>query len=307
MQFKFLCTIAAAISSAAAIGDLGFNLGVKDNEGNCKTADEYSSDFSKLEAYTKIVKTYAVSDCNTLQNLGPAAEKAGFQVMFGIWPTDSSHFEAEKEALKTYLPTISKDTVKVFTVGSEALYRNDMSASDLASAISDVKSLLADIKDKNGDSYSSVPVGTVDSWNVLVDGGSKPAIEAADFVFANAFSYWQGQTMQNASYSFFDDIMQALQTIQGIKGSTDIDFWVGETGWPSDGTNYESSYPSVDDAKQFWKEAICAIRAWGINVCVFEAFDEAWKPNTSGTSDVEKHWGVYDASNNLKYSLGCSF
>ena len=113
--------------------------------------------------------------------------------------------------------------------------------------------------------------------------------------------------MQNASYSFFDDIMQALQTIQGIKGSTDIDFWVGETGWPSDGTNYESSYPSVDNAKQFWKEAICAIRAWGINVCVFEAFDEAWKPNTSGTSDVEKHWGVYDASNNLKYSLGCSF
>lgn len=280
---------------------------MKDNEGNCKTADEYSLDFSKLEAYTKIVKTYAVSDCNTLQNLGPAAEKAGFQVMFGIWPTDNSHFEAEKEALKTYLPTISKDTVKVFTVGSEALYRNDLSASDLASAILDIKSLLADIKDKNGDSYSSVPVGTVDSWNVLVDGGSKPAIEAADFVFANAFSYWQGQTMQNASYSFFDDIMQALQTIQGIKGSTDIDFWVGETGWPSDGTNYESSYPSVDNAKQFWKEAICAIRAWGINVCVFEAFDEAWKPNTSGTSDVEKHWGVYDASNNLKYSLGCSF
>lgn len=278
-----------------------------DNSGNCKTASEYAGDFEKLSSYSKIVKTYAVSDCNTLQILGPAAESAGFQVIFGIWPTDSAHFEAEKQALRDYLPNISKDTVKVFTVGSEALYRDDMTASELASAIDSVKDVLSEITDKNGESYSSVQVGTVDSWNVLVDGGSLPAIQAADFVFANAFSYWQGQTMQNASYSFFDDIMQALQTIQTAKGSTDLNFWVGETGWPTDGTNFESSYPSVDNAKQFWQEAICAMRAWGVNVCVFEAFDEAWKPDTSGTSDVEKYWGVFDASYSLKYDLNCGF
>lgn len=248
-----------------------------------------------------------MSDCNTLEILGPAAESAGFQVIFGIWPTDSDHFAAEKSALQSYLPSISKDTVKVFTVGSEALYRDDMTASELADAINSIKELVADIKDKNGDSYSSVPVGTVDSWNVLVDGGSLPAIQASDFVFANAFSYWQGQTTENASYSFFDDIMQALQTIQTAKGSTDLTFWVGETGWPSDGTNYESAYPGVSNAKKYWQEAICAMRAWGVNVCVFEAADEAWKPDTSGTSDVEKHWGVYDSSYSLKYSLDCPF
>lgn len=248
-----------------------------------------------------------MSDCNTLQILGPVAEEMGFQVIFGIWPTDDSHFAAEKQALQDYLPNISKDTVKVFTVGSEALYREDMTADELASAILSVKDVLADIKDKNGDSYSSVNVGTVDSWNVLVDGASTSAIKEADFVFANAFSYWQGQTMKNASYSFFDDIMQAMQTIQTIKGSTDIEFWVGETGWPSEGTNYESSYPSVSNARQFWKEGICAMRAWGVNVCVFEATDEAWKPDTSGTNDVEKHWGVFDSTNTLKYSLDCPF
>lgn len=282
-------------------------MGVKDNQGNCKTAEEYKSDFSTLSSYSKIVKTYAVSDCNTLEILGPAAEDAGFQVMFGVWPTDDAHFEAEKQALKDYLPNISVDTVKVISVGSEALYRDDLSASALASKISEVKDLLKDIKDKNGKSYSSVQVGFVDSWNVLVDDGSQPAIKAADFTFANAFSYWQGQTKQNASYSFFDDIMQALQKIQSAKGSTDIDFWVGETGWPSEGTSFESSEPSVDNAKEFWQDAICAIRAWGVNVAVFEAFDEAWKPDSSGTSDVEKHWGVWDANSKLKYSIGCNF
>ncbi|ODV78400.1 glycoside hydrolase family 17 protein [Suhomyces tanzawaensis NRRL Y-17324] len=307
MQIKYLTAIAAFAGSAAAIGDLAFNLGVKDNNGNCKSTQEYENDFKNLESYSKIIKTYAVSDCNTLQNLGPAAEEAGFQIMLGIWPNDDAHFQAEQDALTTYLPKISVDTIKVFTVGSEALYRDDLTASELADKISTIKDLLKDIKDKDGKSYGGVEVGFVDSWNVLVDGAAQPAIKAADFVFANAFSYWQGQTMKNSSYSFFDDIMQALQTIQTVKGSTDINFWVGETGWPTDGTAFESSQPSVNNAKQYWQQAICAIRAWGVNVAVFEAVDEAWKPNTSGTSDVEKHWGVWDANNNLKFPLGCDF
>lgn len=260
-----------------------------------------------IAGYSKVVKTYAVSDCNTLQILGPAAEDAGFQVMLGIWPTDSAHFDAEKQALKDYLPSISASTVKSFLVGSEALYRGDLTPQELASAISDIKDIVADIKDKDGNSFSSVPVGTVDSWNVLVDYYSQPAIKAADVVYANAFSYWQGQTKANASYSFFDDIMQALQVIQTTKGDTNIEFWVGETGWPTEGTNFEDSIPSVDNAADFWQEAICAMRGWGVNVAVFEYSDEIWKPDTSGTSDVEKHWGVWDSNGKLKYDINCHF
>lgn len=260
-----------------------------------------------LEPYSTNLKTYAVSDCYTLLNLGPAAEDRGFTLSLGIWPNDDSHYAAEKEALQTYLPQLSVSTISDFTVGSELLYRDDMSASDLADRINDIKDFISNIQDKDGNSYSSVPVGFVDSWNVLVDGVSYPAIQAADFVFANAFSYWQGQTQLNATFSFFDDIMQALQTIQGIKGSTDIKFAVGETGWPSSGTNFESSQPSVSNARAFWQDAICAMRGWGVDTYVFEAFDEDWKPDSSGTSDVEKHWGVWDSGRTLKYSLDCDF
>ncbi|KAK6464212.1 glycoside hydrolase [Scheffersomyces coipomensis] len=307
MQFKLLAAIAALTVSVQAIGDLAFNLGVQDNAGNCKTGTEYAADFAEMASYAKIVKTYAVSDCNTLQNIGPAAESAGFQLMLGIWPTDDAHFQAEQQALQQYLPTISVDTVYNFMVGSEALYRGDLTAQQLAADIQTIKTLLQGINDKNGVSYGSVPVGTVDSWNVLVDAFNAPAIEAADFVFANAFSYWQGQTNQNASYSFFDDIMQALQVIQTTKGSTDITFWVGETGWPTDGTAFENSVPSVENAANYWQNAICALRGWGVNVAVFEYNDEIWKPNTSGTSDVEQHWGVWDSTGTLKYDLGCQF
>lgn len=307
MRFSTVAALAFGASQVAAIGELAFNLGVKNNDGTCKTTNDYENDLKVLKSYTSTVKVYAASDCNTLENLGPAAEAEGFNIFLGIWPNDEAHFQAEKNALSSFLPNLKSSTIAGFLVGSEALYRDDLTASQLADKINDIRNYVSNIKDSQGNSYSGKQVGTVDSWNVLVAGYNAPVITASDFIMANAFSYWQGQTMQNASYSFFDDIMQALQTIQGVKGSTDITFWVGETGWPTDGTNFEASYPSVDNAKQFWKEGICAMRAWGVNVIVFEAFDEDWKPNTSGTSDVEKHWGVWTSGDNLKYSLDCSF
>ncbi|QPG76670.1 glycoside hydrolase 3 protein [Brettanomyces nanus] len=305
-SYSLLTTIALVASSVSAEGSLGFNLGVENNDGTCKSSSDYESNLDILSSYSQVLKVYSVSDCNTLEYLGPAAETKGFKLALGVWPTPDSKFSSEKEALQSYLPKISKSTVQSFLVGSEALYREDMTAQELADDINTIKTLLSDIVDKNGDSYSDVPVGTVDSWNVLVDGANTAAIKAADVVYANAFSYWQGQAMNNASFSFFDDIMQAMQSIQTIKGTTDIEFWVGETGWPTEGSNYGSAVPSVDNAAQFWQEGICAMRGWGINTFVFEAFDEAWKPETSGSS-VEPYWGVFDKDGNIKFDISCDF
>ena len=52
---------------------------------------------------------------------------------------------------------------------------------------------------------------------------------------ANAFAYWQGASMQNATKVYFDDIGKALQHIQDIAGDNakNIQFANGETGWPT--------------------------------------------------------------------------
>lgn len=312
MKFTFAAVTAALASSAMALGGLGVDLGVKrESDGECKNAGDYKADLAALKGLTDTIRIYAAGDCDALRELGPVAEAANFKLMIGVWPNDDKHFASEQFALKSYLPWLSKSTVPYITVGSEALYRKDMTPQQLADKINDIKTQLKGIKDKNGQTFD-VPVGTVDSWNVIVDGYSTPAIKAADVVFANAFSYWQGQTMQNASYSFFDDIMQALQTIQTTKGTTDIDFWVGETGWPTDGGAFGDSQPGLKQAAQFWQEGICAIRAWGINTLVFEAFDETWKPDTKGdngeeVSGVEKYWGVYGSDLKPKFDTTCKF
>ena len=99
-----------------------------------------------------------------------------------------------------------------------------------------------------------------------------------------------------------DDIMQALAQVQSINAGAE--FWVGETGWPTGGANFGSAVPSVPNARTFWYEGACALKEWGVNVFLFEAFDETWKPMTSG-KDVETHWGIWDSTRAPKYNLTC--
>lgn len=94
------------------------------------------------------------------------------------------------------------DNIYAVTVGSEALYREDFTGKELADKINDVRAHLKKL------GVNSIPVGTADSWNKLIEGDANPAIEASDIILANAFSYWQGQKQDNATHSFFDDIMR---------------------------------------------------------------------------------------------------
>lgn len=55
----------------------------------------------------------------------------------------------------------------------------------------------------------------------------------------NAFGYWQGQKITNATATYLDDLQQAIGHIQELSGSIDgIEIWNGETGWPADGMSH---------------------------------------------------------------------
>lgn len=126
----------------------------------------------------------------------------------------------------------------------------------------------------------------------------------------NAFAFWQGQQIRNASHTYFDDLMQAFGHIQKIAGSTDaVELWNGETGWPTDGgTDYGAAIALTNNAKTFYRHGVCGMLAWHVNVFYFEAFDEPWKPASigdSGASSDETHWGAMTAERDAKFSLTC--
>jgi len=297
--------LAAAPALVSATGTLGFALGNKNADSSCKDQSDYEADLKAIAAGSsaKVVRTYAANECDTAKGILPAAKAAGFKVILGIWVAndkDNTAYDADTKAVVTYAPKYA-DQVYAITVGSETLYRGNLTGPQLLTKIQDVKK-------QTGGKFK---VGTADSWNKYQDGTADPLISGgADILLTNAFSYWQGQTLANSTGSFFDDIMQAFAHIQQTAGGADKapELWVGETGWPTEGDNYQQATPGLSSAKTFWQKGVCGILDWGVNVFFFEAFDEAWKPvsvGQDGSVADERHWGAWDADRKPKWDVSC--
>lgn len=79
-------------------------------------------------------------------------------------------------------------------------------------------------------------------------------------------------------------------------------------GWPTAGSTYQSAVPGVDSAQTYWDKAICGALSWGVNVFFFEAFDEPWKPVSTGSDGSvadETHWGAWNSDRTSKYNYTC--
>ena len=91
MRFTtLLFSLALAVTTTSplfvsAAGTLGFALGDKKPDGSCKFTQDYEDDFDALKASTSIVRTYSASECNTAQQILPAASVKGFKVVLGVW------------------------------------------------------------------------------------------------------------------------------------------------------------------------------------------------------------------------------
>ncbi|KAL9585198.1 MAG: hypothetical protein Q9212_001663 [Teloschistes hypoglaucus] len=318
MHLSAVFSLALVVSPLAvsARGTLGFAIGARKEGGQCKTRVDYEADFDALAqaSGSKIVRTYSVIDKNVAQfdpcqvaaEILPAAANKEFQVILGLW---AESYESEKAALLPVLTSKYGNTVYALTVGSESLYRG-VSACDVFSAIDDARTTFGSIVKR---------VGTADSWNKFQDGTADPILTGdcpgpkprpgVTFLLVNAFGYWQGQKINNATATYLDDLQQAMGHIQKLAGLNTVEIWNGETGWPGDnGSNYGEAEAGTQNEATFFQHGVCAALAWGINVFYFEATDETWKPKSVGDSKAsadEQHWGALDASRTPKFKLTC--
>ncbi|KAI1937136.1 glycoside hydrolase 3 protein [Ophidiomyces ophidiicola] len=290
----------AAAPAVSAAGTLGFALGVKNPDGSCKSQQDFEKDFDVMKAHAKVARTYAAADCNHVDALVPAARAKGVSVVIGIWPDLQTSFDADIRALQKVMPG-NEEVIAAVTVGSESLYRGNFTGPQLLDKINQVKKL-----------FPRTKVGTADSWNKYADGTADALIlGGVDYFLVNAFSYWQGQPITNASATLFDDMMQATAHIQKLAGqrADNIYIAVGETGWPSaGGTDYGAAKAGTENAKTYHDTAVCGMLAWGFDLFFFEFLDEPWKPKSIGQNGVaadETHWGMYTADRKPKYRVEC--
>jgi len=245
------------------------------------------------------VRGYAASDCDYAKNILPAAKNKGFKVVLGIWPDVDESYNKDRNAIAQYAPNF-KDQVWGVSVGSETLYRKNFTGDQLVAKMLEVKNQLK----------GQFRIGTADSWNKFADGTADAVIKSnPDFLLVNAFGFWQGQDIKNATHTYFDDIMQAYTHIGSVNPGNKIELWNGDTGWPTEAAvTFGNAKGGVQNAQTFWDEGVCGMLAWGYNLFFFEAFDEPWKPKSIGDGGLaadETHWGAMTSGRQKKFELKC--
>jgi glucan 1,3-beta-glucosidase len=230
-----------------------------------------------LKPYAKWVRTFSCTDGNELI---PAIAKAhGLKVMVGAWLSDD--LELNEKEIKNLIEVAKAGNADLVAVGNEVLYRKELTEEELLAYINRVKEQLP-----------GVEVGYVDAYYEF---RNRPAItEACDVIFANCYPFWEGC---HIDYSLLYMKSMYQTAVKAGKGKKVI---ISETGWPSQGTNFEASEPSFKNAMKYFIDTQKWSEEDDIDVMYFSSFDESWKVGDEG--DVGAYWGIWDKDGNSKFT-----
>ncbi|MGD9975968.1 MAG: glycosyl hydrolase family 17 protein [Desulfatirhabdiaceae bacterium] len=198
-------------------------------------------------------------------------------VVAGCWLSkDKETNDAELNALIT---VCQKGDADVALVGSETLYRGDLTSAELIGYINRFKSAVP-----------GFPVMTADAHSAL--SANPSVVHAGDAVMANSYPYWDGIYIMDAASHLRDSYLDLKEQFP------DKLVVISETGWPTTGDSVGSAVPDpINAAWYFW-----CVESWakteGVVVFYFEAFDEPWKAVYEGSQG--SHWGLFDQYGVLK-------
>ncbi|RLN96137.1 hypothetical protein BBJ28_00014142 [Nothophytophthora sp. Chile5] len=297
----FAALVAAAASSveAVAFNCPGINYNIRagadwaSEEDKCKPSTQIASELEILKSVTSVLRLYSLTDCNQATTIVPAAIEAGFQLELGLWVDSyNTSYTAEKEAFAALLDTgvVTSDNIVGIHVGSEALYRGDVDYDTAVSHLSEIRQMCAD----NG-AAGDIPLTITDVGNTYLQ--YPDLIDEVDYVSANLFPFWDSVVpAKSAAYflSTYTRLVNLAATYDGDKSVV-----VGETGWPTNGTDSSGSEATPENAAEFFHDFYLQAQEQGITYYYFSAFDESWK----GTDTVEAYFGLFYEDGELKPNI----
>jgi exo-beta-1,3-glucanase (GH17 family) len=244
---------------------------------------QIDDDLARLAPLTDCVRTYSTE--LGLDQVAGIAERRGLKVIQGIWlGRERARNRAEIEAAVA-IARRHPGTVRALVAGNEVLLRGELSASDLATLIREIKGKVA------------VPVTYADVWEFWLR--NRAVADAVDFVTIHILPYWEDVPIPADA---------AAEHVVGIRRRVAEAFpgkeiLLGEVGWPSAGRMREGALPSPVNQARVIEDVLAVAKRDGFRASVIEAFDQPWKRQLEGT--VGGHWGLLDGtSRERKFTWG---
>jgi len=246
-------------------------------------AAQIEQDLRRLHEVTDCIRTYSIE--NGLDQVPAIATKVGLKVMQGVWIGSNQNANRAQIATAVRLTKDFPKTIISLVVGNEVLLRGEMTASDLAAIIRQVK---AQVK---------VRVTYADVWEFWLK--NREIYDVVDFVTIHILPYWEDIPVRaSLAAGHVNEIRQRMAVAFPNK-----EILIGETGWPSHGRMREGALPSRTNQARVVSEILSLARAQNFKVNLIEAYDQPWKRRIEGT--VGGYWGLFDAAQReLKYPAG---
>ena len=229
-----------------------------------------------LLPHTRWIRNFSCTDGNEL--IPKVAKELGLKTLVGAWlGNDDAINKREVEGL---IKLAKEGLVDIAAVGNEVMYRKDLTEEELLAFINKVKSAIPNI-----------PVGYVDAYYEFTH---RPLItEACDVILCNCYPFWEGCPFENAL-----DYMKQMyyQAKAAANGKAVI---ITETGWPSEGENFQGAFPGKKQARDYFINTQLWSEKDNIPVFYFSSFDESWKVGAEGI--VGAYWGIWDKNEKPKF------
>ncbi|KAG1463505.1 hypothetical protein G6F46_000776 [Rhizopus delemar] len=216
-------------STVASAAFYGLNYGI--NRDACPNLDKLDSDFKALSQYASHVRIYSVKDCDLGENALLAAQANGVKLYMGMWIDKTDSFLQELVSLKKLVSDYNVQNIEAIIVGSEVIYRGDVSSDQLTEYINQVKEVVHPL---------GIQVTTSDVYYKF----EPNVVSAVDFIMMNAFPYWEGTNISEAPNTLFEHYMHVKSLSNGKVVR------ISETGWPEEGAVFGDSIPRSDYQKE---------------------------------------------------------
>jgi exo-beta-1,3-glucanase (GH17 family)/WD40 repeat protein len=271
------------VPHASTLLESSYNDGEDPDKGGDQITDqELKARMEMIAPYTEWIRTFGCN--NDLKEAGMFAHEMGLKAAVGAWLGREPIAEQENQnQINCLIEQAKAGHVDIAIVGSEVLYRGDLSEEKLIGYINQVKQAFqAEGLD--------IPVTSADIHGVLLDHPN--VISTTDLVLANYYPFWDGKPIEYAM-AYVHRWHQQLKDAAGGK-----EVIVSETGWPSCGESKDEAVPSPENASSYFLKFVSWARANDVKYFYFETYDEKWKTKHEGLRGT--CWGVWDKEGTMK-------
>lgn len=251
-----------------------FRNGQSPHTGVYPSEEEIREDLTLLQPLVAAVRVYGAT--HGLERIPAIAKELGIACLAGAWIGKDS--DANQQEVQNLIAIAQAGQAEKVAVGSEVLLRGDLTEAELIALIQQVKRQV------------SVPVSTGDIYQTWLDHPN--LAEACDYLLVHIYPYWEGFPAEQA----LERIKAAYQRLKAAYPEKPL--VLGEVGWPSGGQTNGQAVPDPVSQRRFARQVIEWAKSQGVEVYLFEAFDEQWK--TADEGSVGAHWGLFLSDRTMK-------